>query len=106
MKKQKLRKLSRAQHTRRLQNSVCPRCGNHTLVHIVRMKSSDVPGKGPTFCGAFWACGVPKGHECYYLSGDIATYLYETVAGTSPIGGPTPGFFVQKVIRRCKLPDP
>ena len=78
----KSRRLTPEEHRSRLSSGVCPRCGDYTLIRVVKVSQED---DVPRFGGAYYACGSEKSHLCYWLSYDTATDLRESTEGTQPV---------------------
>lgn len=97
----KTRRLTPDEHKARLSMGVCPRCGDYRIVRVMRVGRDD-DGRGPRFLGAFYACGGPKSHECYHLSGESGSSLAESADGTEPVRLPKPEPGGTRVIRRRK----
>ncbi len=78
------RRIDKARYDRVLWSRVCPGCGDHVVVDVVRRSKGDAldPGK---FMGKFHACGGPEGHRCWnmtcYDPKRPAKPLYETFGG-------------------------
>jgi hypothetical protein len=96
----KTRRITAADVKRRLFDSVCPACGDHTIAkRVVTYQRDDGTWH---FGGACVACLGPRGWECYYLS-DAPGQERETTTAPPlkpfPIGRPTG---VAGVIRRTR----
>lgn len=104
MSDKKTRTLTPEEHTARISNGVCPRCGDYRLVRQVRFKGGDEGN--PKFAGSYYTCGGPLAHQCYNITSEHGSRLSETTEGVDPIRLPKPSQVgAPRVVRRVKSPQ-
>lgn len=82
-------RLDKARYDQVIWSRVCPNCGNHTVIDIVRMSKKDVLSRDSKYLGTYHSCGGPRGYRCWHMTkfepAKPEKALYETFGSKSKI---------------------